>query len=509
MGRPADPRHRDGAHRRRRDRAGCGRRRRRCGACRAAGDDAGRRPQRARLARCGVRRRHRRDPAVSRRQGHRQRDRTQRPARGGARRRRCDPRLHRQHPALHALFGGAGLCAGLAKPDELCRRARQGRARSRGGRGRDHAPDRAAGADQRRIRPRRHRLHHRAHRHSDQFRHHGRARLHRWHRHRRADVQPVHPRQHPPVRRAEGDRRVERHDPPHGRGAGGADRPHRLWLRHRARGAVRQFGRGVEPGFQGLLHAVADPGDRRRHGAGDDLPDRSCVAARRAQGRSGGGVPVSAAIRIEGVVKEFPVGDGIVRVLHGVDAELRSGELTYLVGESGSGKTTLISVIAGILRPTAGRVTVLGEDIYSLGDNALVAFRLRSIGFIFQQYNLLPTLTAAENASVPLVAAGVARAEAIDRARALLDKLGMASQADKLPRQMSGGQQQRVAIARALVHEPRLVVCDEPTAALDARSGRRVMDLLREVALAQDRTVIVVTHDNRIFDLADRILAME
>ncbi len=215
------------------------------------------------------------------------------------------------------------------------------------------------------------------------------------------------------------------------------------------------------------------------------------------------------AITINGIVKEFSAGSQMIRVLHGIDAEIRSGELTYLVGESGSGKTTMISIIAGILYPTDGSVSVFGQDIYSLSDNDLVRFRLSNIGFIFQQYNLIPTLTAAENASVPLVAAGMKRDEAVERGRAMLDKLNIADQADKLPRQLSGGQQQRVAIARALVHEPRLVVCDEPTAALDAKSGRRVMDLLREVALAPERTVIIVTHDNRIFDLADRILVME
>ena len=218
---------------------------------------------------------------------------------------------------------------------------------------------------------------------------------------------------------------------------------------------------------------------------------------------------MSAAIRVEGVVKDFPVGDSSLRVLHGISTEVRSGQLTYLVGESGSGKTTLISIIAGILNPTEGRVEVFGTDIYRLSNTGLVEFRLDTIGFIFQQYNLLPTLTAAENAAVPLIAKGVRRAEAVERGRALLDRLGIGDKADKLPRQLSGGQQQRVAIARALVHEPRLVVCDEPTAALDARSGRRVMDLLREVALASERAVIIVTDDNRIFDLADRILAME
>jgi putative ABC transport system ATP-binding protein len=165
--------------------------------------------------------------------------------------------------------------------------------------------------------------------------------------------------------------------------------------------------------------------------------------------------------------------------------------------------------MAGILYPTEGSVCVFGTEIYDLPENALVRFRLANIGFIFQQYNLIPTLTAAENASVPLVAAGVPRAKAVERARETLASLNIGQFADRLPRQLSGGQQQRVAIARALVHNPKLIVCDEPTAALDASSGRRVMDLLRTVSLQPDRAVIIVTHDNRVFDLADRILEIE
>ena len=216
-----------------------------------------------------------------------------------------------------------------------------------------------------------------------------------------------------------------------------------------------------------------------------------------------------AAIRTTGVTKEFTAGSQTVEVLHGIDLAVRAGELTYLVGESGSGKTTLISIMCGILYPTKGEVEVFGTDIYGLSDNALVEFRLQNIGFIFQQYNLIPSIDVASNAAVPLIAQGMPRAEARERAKAVMDKLNIGNQADKLPSQLSGGQQQRVAIARALVHEPRLVVCDEPTAALDAASGRRVMDLLREVAVAPDRACIIVTHDNRIFDLADRILVME
>jgi len=221
------------------------------------------------------------------------------------------------------------------------------------------------------------------------------------------------------------------------------------------------------------------------------------------------GCDPEAAICARGIARDFEAGQTTIRVLHGIDTDIRSGELTYVVGESGSGKTTLISIMCGILYPTEGEVKVFGTDIYKLTDTQLVKFRLQNIGFIFQQYNLIPSIDAASNAAVPLIAQGVPREEARERAKVLLDKLNIGNQADKLPRQLSGGQQQRVAISRALVHEPRLVVCDEPTAALDARSGRRVMDLLREVAVAPDRACIIVTHDNRIFDLADRIIVLE
>ncbi|WP_454598327.1 ABC transporter ATP-binding protein [Qipengyuania sp. SM2507] len=219
--------------------------------------------------------------------------------------------------------------------------------------------------------------------------------------------------------------------------------------------------------------------------------------------------PAGAAISTRAVTRDFKAGQQTITVLHGIDLDVQAGELTYLVGESGSGKTTLISIMCGILWPTQGEVEVFGTDIYNLTDTQLVEFRLNNIGFIFQQYNLIPSIDAASNAAVPLIAQGMDRLEARERAVAMMEKLNIGDQVDKLPNQLSGGQQQRVAIARALVHEPRLVVCDEPTAALDARSGRRVMDLLREVAVAEDRACIIVTHDNRVFDLADRILVLE
>lgn len=197
------------------------------------------------------------------------------------------------------------------------------------------------------------------------------------------------------------------------------------------------------------------------------------------------------------------------QVLFDVDLEVASGELTMLVGPSGCGKTTLLSILSGTLKPTGGEVEVMGNVITRMKDSEKVILRRRRIGFIFQQYNLLPALTAAENAAMALVADGMPLKVAAEKARAVLQTLGMGPHADKLPRMLSGGQQQRVAIARAIVHEPDLVVCDEPTAALDAETGRQVMELLKEAAAGPGRAVLVVTHDNRIYRYADRIVAME
>jgi putative ABC transport system ATP-binding protein len=215
------------------------------------------------------------------------------------------------------------------------------------------------------------------------------------------------------------------------------------------------------------------------------------------------------AVRCRGVTKSFPSGDGVVEVLHGIDLDVPEGELTMLVGPSGCGKTTLISIIAGILSLTQGTVETCGKPVTQLRDAEKVAFRRENIGFVFQQYNLLPALTCAENAAIPLVASGIPMAQAAKEAGAVLARIGMGAHVNKLPNQLSGGQQQRVAIARAIVHAPRLIVCDEPTAALDAESGQTVLEILRQAALAPGRAVIVVTHDSRIYHFADRIISME
>ncbi|MDX2148669.1 MAG: ABC transporter ATP-binding protein [Planctomycetota bacterium] len=226
---------------------------------------------------------------------------------------------------------------------------------------------------------------------------------------------------------------------------------------------------------------------------------------------AGGSAPAEAstlAVQCQGVQKGFGDGQSRLQVLRGTDFDCRAGEMSFLVGPSGCGKTTLISVIGGILSAEAGVVRVLGQDLRKLRNGKLADFRLANFGFIFQQFNLLPALSAAENAAVPLVARGMSTTKAEREARTLLERLGLDGHTHKFPAQLSGGQQQRVAIARALVHKPRLLICDEPTASLDATSGRTVMGLLRDVAIDHSRAVIVVTHDSRIFDFADRIMHM-
>ena len=217
---------------------------------------------------------------------------------------------------------------------------------------------------------------------------------------------------------------------------------------------------------------------------------------------------IDVAVRCRGVMKTYGSGEAQVTALRGVDLEVRRGELLMLVGPSGCGKTTLISVIAAILDQDDGDVSVLDRDLRRMNARERARFRGATIGFVFQAYNLLPALTAAENAAVPLLINGMTRARAFARAREMLDAVGLAGRMSALPSQLSGGQQQRVAIARALVHEPRIIVCDEPTSALDHETGQTVMELLRRVAQSSERALVVVTHDSRIFGFADRIARM-
>ena len=215
------------------------------------------------------------------------------------------------------------------------------------------------------------------------------------------------------------------------------------------------------------------------------------------------------AVRCRSLTKTYGAGDASVMALRGVDLDVRRGELLMVVGPSGCGKTTLISVIAAILGQDSGQCEVLGRDLKNMGQNERTRFRGESIGYVFQMFNLLPALSALENVSVPLLINGASRGEAESRADEALEAVGLGARRNALPAQLSGGQQQRVAIARALVHRPKLIVCDEPTSNLDHTAGHSMMELLRGVAKSPERALIVVTHDPRIFEFADRIARMD
>jgi putative ABC transport system ATP-binding protein len=215
------------------------------------------------------------------------------------------------------------------------------------------------------------------------------------------------------------------------------------------------------------------------------------------------------AISCKQLSRAFGQGNARTLALRGVDADIYAGMMTLIVGPSGCGKTTLLSIVAGTLEATEGSVELFGQDLMKMSSAQKVRFRRDNIGFVFQQFNLLPALTAVQNAAMPLLIAGWSRRKAVARAAELLRLVGMEKRLHYYPSQLSGGQQQRVAFARALTHEPRLLVCDEPTSALDAETGQTVMKLLKEVAVSPGRAVIVVTHDSRIFEYSDRTIHME
>ncbi|MFM2429133.1 MAG: hypothetical protein RLZZ511_346 [Cyanobacteriota bacterium] len=218
---------------------------------------------------------------------------------------------------------------------------------------------------------------------------------------------------------------------------------------------------------------------------------------------------VTQAIQAKGIEMAYQSGGEVYHALKGVDLTVRSGDIQLLMGPSGSGKTTLLSILAGILTPTAGRVQLLGEDITRLSKPALAKFRLAHIGFIFQGFNLFPALTALENIEVALNLKGIHGAAARKQASTLLEQVGLGNKLKNLPRDLSGGQKQRVAVARALAGDPALIMADEPTAALDSQNGHAVIALLADLAKQQGRTVLIVTHDPRIVDVADSVTELE
>ncbi len=213
-------------------------------------------------------------------------------------------------------------------------------------------------------------------------------------------------------------------------------------------------------------------------------------------------------ISVKNIVMEFASADMVTRVLDDINLTIKKNKLTMIVGPSGCGKTTLISIITAMLTPTSGSVFFEGREVFALSNLEKTLLRQKNIGFVFQQYNLLSTLTASENVSVPLLAAKMPFQEANKRAVRILQAVGLDKHMNQLPSSLSGGEQQRVAVARSLVHEPQFIVCDEPTASLDQENGKKIMDNLKKISQNQDRAVLVVTHDNRIFSYADEIIYM-
>ncbi|MBI2876076.1 MAG: ABC transporter ATP-binding protein [Candidatus Tectomicrobia bacterium] len=202
-------------------------------------------------------------------------------------------------------------------------------------------------------------------------------------------------------------------------------------------------------------------------------------------------------VKIENVKKSFKRGGEALEILHGVNLSLEHGDFLALMGPSGSGKTTILNLVAGLDRPTAGKILVAGADVASLGESALAKWRARHIGFIFQLYNLIPVLTAFENVDLPLLLTKLSRKERREHVRTALSVVGLADRMRHLPRQLSGGQEQRVAIARAIVTDPTLIIADEPTGDLDARSAEEILTLLKRLNEEFDKTILMVTHDPR------------
>ena len=218
---------------------------------------------------------------------------------------------------------------------------------------------------------------------------------------------------------------------------------------------------------------------------------------------------MQAAISVRDVTKVYVEGASRIQVLHGVDFDVEQGEVVMLMGPSGSGKTTLLSIMGCILRATSGSVRVAGREVADLSERELPEIRLQHIGFVFQGFNLFPTLTVGENVELALDLKRIRGDKAKLEARRLLEQVGLASKYDSFPSDISGGQKQRVAIARALAGSPRVILADEPTAALDSVAGRNVMEMVGDLARKHGRGVVVVTHDSRVTEFADRIVHME
>jgi len=218
---------------------------------------------------------------------------------------------------------------------------------------------------------------------------------------------------------------------------------------------------------------------------------------------------MQSAIQVRQLTKKYEEGTTGNLALRGVDLDVHPGELLLLMGPSGSGKTTLLSIMGCILTATSGSVRVAGKEVVGLREKQLPALRLEHIGFVFQGFNLFPTLTAGENVELMLDLKGISAAKAKKRAEELLEQVGLGEKYNSFPADLSGGQKQRVAIARALAGDPGIILADEPTAALDSHTGRNVMEMMSDLAHKRDRAVVIVTHDSRVLNFADRIVKIE
>ena len=213
-------------------------------------------------------------------------------------------------------------------------------------------------------------------------------------------------------------------------------------------------------------------------------------------------------LKIENLSQSFTTENETNTVLHNINLTFETKTLSMIIGPSGCGKTTLLSNISGILTPSKGKVFLQNQNIFALTNKQRTLLRQKNIGFIFQQFNLIETISVLENVSIPLIIQGIDFDDAEKQAMPSLEQLGIKKHAYKFPSSLSGGEQQRVAIARALIHKPKIIVCDEPTASLDEKTGHNIMEILAKVSQSQNRAVIIVTHDSRIFHYADVIIEM-
>jgi putative ABC transport system ATP-binding protein len=215
-------------------------------------------------------------------------------------------------------------------------------------------------------------------------------------------------------------------------------------------------------------------------------------------------------LQVKDLQKVFQSGDLKVAAVNGISFEVPEGQFASIVGRSGSGKTTLLSLLGGLEKPSNGHIEIDGQDISQMGDHALIGYRCRTIGFVFQGYNLVPNLTALENVQLPMEFAGVPKAERLTRAKELLEQVGLdTAKQQRKPSRLSGGEQQRVAIARALANKPKVILADEPTGNLDSQTGKMIFDLLHGLAKSQNTTIIVVTHDLGIAGKTDKTFHLQ